>query len=342
MRAVLYRGFQQPATVEEVADPVPPPDGVVVRVEATGLCRSDWHGWQGHDADIATFPHIPGHEFAGVVAAVGAEVSGWREGDRVTAPFVYACGQCPECVVGDQQVCRSQVQPGFGLPGSFADYVVVTNASTNLVPLPESVDPVTGAALGCRFATSYRAVVAQGRAAAGEWVAVFGCGGVGLSAVMIAVASGLQVVAVDVSPAALDLAKSFGASVGIVASDTVVTEVVEATGGGAHLTIDALGSGAVCAAAVSSLRRRGRHVQVGLLPDGAPELPMSRVVAYELSVVGSHGMAAHSYRDMLGLVSSGRLRPDLLVTRTISLAEAPDALAALSTTSPTGITMITP
>jgi alcohol dehydrogenase len=228
------------------------------------------------------------------------------------------------------------------MPGSFAEYVVVTNASTNLVSLPASVDMITGAALGCRFATSYRAVVSQGRAAAGEWVAVFGCGGVGLSAVMIAAASGLQVVAVDVSPAALDLAKSFGASVGIVASDTVVTEVVEATGGGAHLTIDALGSGAVCAAAVSSLRRRGRHVQVGLLPDGAPELPMARVVAYELSVVGSHGMAAHAYGDMLGLVSAGRLRPDRLVTRTISLAETPDALAALSTASPTGITMVAP
>ncbi|WP_163509794.1 zinc-dependent alcohol dehydrogenase family protein [Fodinicola acaciae] len=341
MRAVVYRGFQQPPAVEEVADPAPPPDGVVVRVEATGLCRSDWHGWQGHDDDIVAFPHIPGHEFAGVVAAVGGEVSGWREGDRVTAPFVYACGHCPECAVGEQQVCRAQVQPGFGLLGSFADYVVVANAATNLVRLPDTVDTTTGAALGCRFATAYRAIVAQGRAAAGEWAAIFGCGGVGLSAVMIAAASGLQVVAVDVSPAALELARSFGATTGILASDTIVTDVVEATRGGAHLTVDALGSAAVCATAISTLRRRGRHVQVGLLPDGA-NLPMSRVVAYELSITGSHGMAAHAYDPMLTLVATGRLRPDLLITRTVSLDEAPRALVGMSEGSPTGVTMIAP
>ncbi|WP_313885840.1 alcohol dehydrogenase catalytic domain-containing protein [Fodinicola feengrottensis] len=140
MRAVVYQGFAEPPSLVEVADPVPPAGGVVVRVEATGLCRSDWHGWQGHDSDISTFPHIPGHEFAGVIASVGAGVIGWQEGDRVTAPFVFACGACPECVAGDHQVCRRQQQPGFSLPGSFADYVVVTDAATNLVALPLAVD----------------------------------------------------------------------------------------------------------------------------------------------------------------------------------------------------------
>jgi alcohol dehydrogenase len=341
MRAVAYQGFAEQPSIVEVADPAPPPGGAVVRVEATGLCRSDWHGWQGHDSDIVAFPHIPGHEFAGTVAAVGRGVTGWQEGDRVTAPFVFACGDCPECVAGDQQVCRRQQQPGFSFPGSFAEYVVVTDASTNLVALPSSVAMETGASLGCRFATAYRAVVAQGRAAAGEWAVIYGCGGVGLSAVMIAVARGLRVVAVDVSADALALARSFGASVTIDASDAP-DAVVDATGGGAHLSIDALGSPATCAAAVLSLRRRGRHVQVGLLPDGAPDLPMGRVLAYELSVVGSHGMAAHAYPSLLDLVAAGQLRPDLLIRQVISLDAAPAALVALSTASPTGITMITP
>ncbi|MEU5396686.1 zinc-dependent alcohol dehydrogenase family protein [Streptomyces tibetensis] len=345
MRAVVFERYGETAEVREVADPEPAEHGVVVRVEATGLCRSDWHGWQGHDPDIA-LPHVPGHELAGVVEAVGARVTGWRPGDRVTVPFICACGTCPSCAAGDHQVCERQTQPGFTHWGSFAQYVALDHADVNLVALPGELSFATAASLGCRFATAYRAVVQQGRIAAGEWVAVHGCGGVGLSAVMIAAASGAGVVAVDVSAQALDLAREFGAAQCLDATSVPDTAaaVRDLTGGGAHLSLDALGSPGTCAASVNGLRRRGRHVQVGLLPspDGTTPVPMARAIALELELLGSHGMAAHSYPPMLELVRSGVLRPDLLVTSTITLEEVPAALAGMGTAPGAGATVIVP
>ncbi|MFD0116188.1 zinc-dependent alcohol dehydrogenase family protein [Streptomyces sp. NPDC058320] len=342
MRAVVFEKFGERAEVREVPDPVPAPHGVVVRVEATGLCRSDWHGWMGHDPDIR-LPHVPGHELAGVVEAVGADVRDRRPGDRVTVPFVCACGTCASCAAGDHQVCERQTQPGFTHWGSFAEYVALDHAAVNLVDVPDELSSATAAGLGCRFATASRAVVAQGRVAAGEWVAVHGCGGVGLSAVMIAAASGARVVAVDVSPAALDLARTFGAAHCLNASEVpdVAAAVRELTGGGAHLSLDALGSPVTCAASVGGLRRRGRHVQVGLLPQD-PVVPMGRVIGLELELLGSHGMAAHAYPRMLEMVRAGILRPDLLVTSTIALDAAPAALEAMGTAPGAGVTIIEP
>lgn len=345
VRAVTFSEFGGPISVRDVPEPVAAPDGAVVRVEATGLCRSDWHGWIGHDPDIV-LPHVPGHEFAGTIEAVGPDVTGWRRGDRVTVPFVCACGACPRCLAGDQQVCDDQYQPGFTGWGSFAELVAIRRADLNVVRLPDGMDFVTAASLGCRFATSYRAVMAQGRVRAGEWVAVHGCGGIGLSAVQIAVASGARVVAVDVSRAALEAAKALGAEAVIDGHELdVAGAVVEATGGGAHLSIDALGSVATCIASIRGLRKRGRHVQVGLLlADAAtPPIPMDRVVARELEILGSHGMAAHEYPAMLARVADGRLRPDRLVGRTITLEEAPGALVAMGgPAAGAGMTIIRP
>jgi alcohol dehydrogenase len=340
---VVFEEFGRMPDVREVPDPAPPPAGVVIRVAATGLCRSDWHGWMGHDAGI-TLPHVPGHELAGVVEAAGPRVTGWRAGDRVTVPFVCACGRCPACAAGEQQVCERQTQPGFTHWGSFAEYVAVDNADVNLVALPEALGFAAAACLGCRFATAYRALTAHGRAAPGQWVAVHGCGGVGLSAVMIAAAAGARVVAVDVSPAALELARAFGAEACVQDPDGVPEAIEEITGGGAHVSMDALGDPRTCANSIACLRRRGRHVQVGLLPPAAGPAtpPMDRVIAYELSVLGSHGMPAHAYGPMLDLVATGTLRPDRLITATIGLAETPGALAAMGTSPPGGVTVIEP
>jgi alcohol dehydrogenase len=295
----------------------------------------------GHDPDIRTFPHVPGHELAGEVSTVGAAVGGWRPGDRVTVPFVCGCGRCAACAAGDQQVCERQTQPGFTNWGSFAEYVAVEKADVNLVRLPSKISYAAAAVLGCRFATAFRAVVARGRVMAGQWAVVYGCGGVGLSAVMIAAACGAQVVAVDVSAAALDLARRVGAVVCVDAGaePDVAAAVREITGGGAHVSMDALGNPATCATSIESLRRRGRHVQVGMLPE-PPALPMARVIAYELDVVGSHGMAAHAYGPMIDMVAAGKLRPDLLITATIGLTDAPAALTALSREYRPGITVI--
>ncbi len=346
MRAVVYDEFGGPATVRDVPDPTPMPEGAVIQVEATGLCRSDWHGWMGHDPDIA-LPHVPGHEFAGVVAAVGAVVTGWDVGDRVTVPFVCACGTCEQCRTGNHQVCDRQFQPGFSGWGSFAELVALDHADINLVALPDSLDSVTAASLGCRFATAYRAVRAQGRVSAGQWLAVHGCGGVGLSAVMVASSVGARVVAVDVDPAALALAVSFGAETTVDASSVADTAeaVREVTNGGAHVSLDALGSVGTCTASIRGLRKRGRHVQVGLLPDSVavPAVPMDLVIARELELVGSHGMPAHAYAELLGEVHSGQLSPGLLVTGRISLEEAGRALAAMGEVGrPAGVTVILP
>ena len=345
MKALLLTAFGTEPVLTDVPDPACPPHGVVVRVEATGLCRSDWHGLMGHDPDVV-LPHVPGHEFAGVVAQVGAGVGGWSVGDRVTAPFVNACGSCDPCRAGRQQLCARQTQPGFTRWGSFAEYAVVDHAAVNLVALPDDVDAVTAAGLGCRVATAFRAVVEVGRVAAGEWVAVHGCGGVGLSAVMIARACGARVVAVDVSAQALRWARRLGADAVVDASapgrgpgdggpDGVargVREAVTAAGGpgGVHLSLDALGSEATCHASVAGLLPSGRHVQVGLLPSvlGLPRVPMHLVVAGELAVLGSHGMAARSYPALLGLVASGRLDAASLVSRRVTLAEAGPLLLA--------------
>ena len=104
MLAVRYAAFQQPPEVRSVPEPDCPADGVIVEVEATGLCRSDWHGWMGHDPDIA-LPHVPGHEFAGRIVAVGAEVTSFGTGQRATAAFIGACGRCASCRRGEPQVC---------------------------------------------------------------------------------------------------------------------------------------------------------------------------------------------------------------------------------------------
>jgi D-arabinose 1-dehydrogenase-like Zn-dependent alcohol dehydrogenase len=326
VRALVFETFGGPLTVQDVPAPDPAPGGVVVRVGASGVCRSDWHAWQGHDPDVV-LPHVPGHELAGTVAAVGAEVRRWRVGDRVTVPFVNACGRCAQCAAGQHQVCTRQTQPGFTHWGSMAEYVALDAADVNLVALPAGLDDATAASLGCRFATAFRAVVQVAGVRPGEWVAVHGCGGVGLSAVQVAVAAGARVVAVDVSPAALQLAATLGAEHTL--DDPAA--VPDLTGGGAHVSLDALGAAATCEDSIRCLRPRGRHVQVGLLPpaQGRPAVPMDLVVARELQVLGSHGMAAHTYPELLGLITAGRLRPQALVTRELALDEAGAALAAV-------------
>jgi len=345
VRAVVYDGFGQPPEVAVVPDPAPPAHGVVVRVEATGLCRSDWHGWMGHDPDISAFPHVPGHELAGVIEAVGPDVREWAPGARVTVPFVCACGGCEQCRAGNEQICDRQRQPGFTHWGSYAELVALDWADVNLVALPEAVGAVAAAGLGCRFATAYRAVVQVGRAQPGEWVAVHGCGGVGLSAVMLGRALGARVIGIDVSDAALAMARELGAAEVLDArTGDPAAAVRELTGGGAHVSIDAIGSAATAAASVRSLRPRGRHVQVGLLAGderavGGVGIPMAELISRELEIAGVHGMPVRGYPALLRLVASGAVDPGRLIGRRIGLEDAGAALAAMDRPAE-GITVI--
>jgi alcohol dehydrogenase len=344
MKAVMFERFDGPLAVAQVADPVAADDGVVIQVQASGICRSDWHGWRGHDPDITRLPHVPGHELAGIVIETGKAVARWQRGDRVTVPFVCACGTCPQCAAGQHQVCDRQFQPGFTGWGSFAEYVAIRYADVNCVRLPEEMDFITAASLGCRFATSFRAVVAQGRVGPGQWVAVHGCGGVGLSALMIARALEARVIGVDIDENVLELAKRLGATATIDARTTadVPREIRAMTGGGADVSLDALGSAVTCASSIACLRKRGRHVQVGLLAgdDYMPRLPMHQVIGRELEICGSHGMQADKYGDMLALIVAGRLDPQALLGKTIPLEEAPTALTAMDRFGAVGITVI--
>ena len=344
MRAIVLDAFRARPEVRDVAEPTAPPHGVVVRVMATGMCRSDWHAWAGHDDEIV-LPHVPGHELAGVIVEVGTGVRRWKTGDRVTVPFVCGCGRCDWCRSGDAQVCPDQEQPGFSHWGSFAEYVALHAADTNLVAIPERVDFATAAGLGCRFATAYRALADRAHVADGEWVTVVGAGGVGLSAVMIARALGGRVVAVDRNPEALTMARELGAEHTLRADGTDIPEAVAGlTGGGSHVAVDAVGSEQTCSDAIRSLRRRGRHVQIGLLPpvEGHPRVPMARVIGWELDLLGSHGMAAADYPAMMSIIEQGALQPQKLIERTIGLDEAAALLPAFDKATVAGMTMIDP
>ncbi|MCJ7467240.1 MAG: zinc-dependent alcohol dehydrogenase family protein [Maribacter sp.] len=343
MRALVFESFQGSLRVQNVQDPTPKDHGVVVKVSATGLCRSDWHGYMGHDPDIV-LPHVPGHELAGTIVALGKNVQNFKVGDRITVPFVCACGRCSQCSSGNHQVCDHQSQPGFTHWGSFAEYVALDYADTNLVPIPEEIDDVTAATLGCRFITAFRAIVEQGKVSGGQYVAVHGCGGVGLSAVMIANALGAQVIAIDINEAALVFAKQLGAIATINASQTthVVDLVKNITQGGAHVSLDAFGSATTCFNSVSNLRKRGKHIQVGLMTGDHrhPQVPMDLVLAHELEIIGSHGMQAHKYPEMMAMIKNGKLHPEKLIEKTIPLEAAITALPNMAQFDHKGVLVI--
>jgi alcohol dehydrogenase len=344
MRAAVIERFDAPLAIRDVPEPECPPDGALVRVEACGVCRSDWHAWKGADPDVSA-PHVPGHEFAGVVVETGPLCRRFRPGDRVTAPFILACGACPDCLGGDATVCADQHVLGFSGWGAFAERVAIPRADFNLVRLPDGIGFAAAAGMGCRVTTSFRGVVDRARLAPGEWLAVHGCGGVGLSAVAVGAAVGAQVLAADVNDAALGMARALGATLTLNAAGLpdVGGAVRDLTGGGAHVSVDALGVTETFRNSIRGLRRLGRHVQIGM-PLGRhaePALPLLDLVySRQISIMGSRGIAASRFPALLAMIEGGRLDPARLVTRTIPLEEAGDALAAMDGYAGVGITVI--
>lgn len=342
MRAAVYETFKGAIQINEVPIPTPETHGVVLKTLATGMCLSDWHGWQGHDEDIE-LPHVPGHELAGEIVEIGKEVRNFKIGDRVTIPFVSGCGSCDQCHSGNHQICDSQSQPGFTHWGSFAEYVKLDFADINLIKIPQEISSETACILGCRFITSYRGVVEQGKVKGGQFVAVHGCGGVGLSAIMIANALGAQVIAIDINDETLALAKELGAIATVNGNEQdVVGEIKELSRGGVHVSLDALGNQITCYNSISNLRKQGKHIQIGLMAGDHkdPKIPMGSVIANELEILGSHGMQAYKYPEMLDMVKSGKLNPEKLIARTVSLETATDFLPKMDTYQDSGITVI--
>lgn len=343
MRAARLTAFRAPLEIAEVAEPDCPDDGVVLRVLACGVCRSDWHAWSGADPDVA-LPHVPGHEFCGTVEVAGPEVRRWRPGDRAIAPFILACGRCPDCAAGHQTVCARQILPGFTAPGAFAERVAVPRADHNLAALPDGLDPAVAAAMGCRVTTAFHALTGRATLAPGEWLAVHGAGGVGLSAVMLGAALGASVVAVDIAEEKLALARAMGAVATVHAAETDAADAVrEITGGGAHVSVEALGIPATTTASLACLRPLGRHVQIGM-PTGAHArmaLPMDLVYGRQLALFGTRGMPAWKFPRLFAMLAAGRIDPAPLVGRRIALADASAELAAMDGPTPPGVAVIT-
>jgi alcohol dehydrogenase len=351
MDAAVLREYGEPLAIEERPVPDPAPDGAVVAVEACGVCRSDWHAWQGHgewNDDQVDPGQVLGHEPAGKVVAVGDGVENLTVGDRVAVPFNLGDGTCPRCRAGHGNVCADGWALGFeqSAQGAFAEQVHVPAAEYNAVPLPDGVSARDAAALGCRYATAFHALAHRADVAGGDRVAVHGCGGLGLAAVEIADALGGSVVAVDVREAPLERARDLGAvaTVDATAVDEVPAVVHEHTDGGAHVSVDALGRAETCRNSVRSLRPRGSHVQVGLTTEaekGEVSLPTDFVTRWDLSVLGSRGMPPSRYPQLLAMIADGTLDPGALVSRELALGEVSDRLAAMTDYETEGVEVVT-
>lgn len=341
MKAAVYRAFKGSISIEHVAKPIITGLGAIIEVKASGICRSDWHGWKGHDPDIH-LPHVPGHEFSGVVKQVGSEVTSFKVGDRVTAPFCCGCANCVQCKNGNQHICDNHFQPGFTDWGSFAQYVHIKNADFNLINLPSSIDFVSAAGLGCRFITAYHGIVNQGQVDNSMFVAIHGCGGVGLSAIMIASVFGAKVIAIDINAKNLEKARYFGAEFAINASENdVVHQVLEITKGGANLSMDALGSAETSINSINCLAKKGKHIQVGILgSDNNIEVSTADLIAKEIELIGSHGMPIADYKAIFKLIESKQIDPSLLVDRTVKLADVHQEMAKLDSYSNSGMVII--
>lgn len=352
MRAAVLTEHGEPLEIEERLRPEPDPDQVVVETEACGICRSDWHGWRGDWDWVGVQPQpgqILGHEPAGVVSAVGDDVDRFTEGDRVAVPFTLGDGTCPHCRNGRGNVCETMLPLGFTsvAQGAFAEAFPVRAADHNLVALPDGVDPTAMAALGCRYTTAFHALAHRADLDAGDWVAVHGCGGVGLSAIQIASALGAGVVAVDVREAPLQKATELGADETINAAevDTPGTHARAAAGaGGADIAIDALGVQTTCTNAINSLGKQGQHLQIGLTTDkeaGKLTIPSDEMVVKELEFLTSFGMPPSRYDEVLSMVERGALDPGAIVTKEISLNELPETLASMGEFETVGVPVVT-
>ncbi len=347
MKAAVIEQYQRDLVMHyDLATPECSPEGALIKVSACGVCRSDWHGWQGHWDWIGFKPQLPavlGHEMVGEILEVGSQVRRFKRGDRIIAPFNLGCGHCEQCSGGHQNVCDNFSAIGFHMSGGFGEFVHVPRADINLVSLPESISDHSGAALGCRYMTSYHGVVHEGEARPGEWVVVYGSGGVGLAAVEIATQLGAQVIAVARSDRKLEQAKALGAAAVLRFHPKVGEEIIELTKGGAHLSLDCLGKKETCQQSILSLRTRGRHVQLGLTTaeeKGEIALPVDVMVAKELVLRGSLGMQPHRYPEMLAQVMLGRLNPSRMISQTIQAEEISRTLTAMTTYQTDGFVVV--
>jgi alcohol dehydrogenase len=349
MRAVVFDEPGELMDVQEIDRPEPDPDGIVVETEACGICRSDWHAWRGDWEWLGVSPTpglVFGHEPVGTVTAVGEEIRTLSVGDRVCVPFNLSDGTCRHCKSGRANICESVVPLGFVpfQPGAFAEEFPVRYADHNVVKLPDGVDPVEVAGLGCRFATAFHGLVHRVDVTPGDWVAVHGCGGVGLSAVHIADALGANVVAVDLAEEKLEKAEELGAdeTIDVTETDDVPAAVKAYTPSdrGVEVSVDALGIAETCRNSVQSLCKGGQNLQIGLTTseeEGEVSLPVDTIVMEEREFIGSVGMPPHEYEEIFSMMERGKIDPGKIVSETVPLEEVPDVIASMDDFDTVGI-----
>jgi propanol-preferring alcohol dehydrogenase len=344
MKAAQVVALREPLEITEVSDPEPGPSDIIIKTEAEGICRSDWHLWQADLSWGIDVPRILGHEFAGTVVEAGRDVQTFKAGDRAMPTFHIGCAHCRYCRAGYTNICENFNALGNTIDGGYAEYVRVPRADFNCVHLPDAIDAVTAAAIGCRYMTAFSGVERRGRLQAGEWMVVHGVGGVGLSAVQIGNCLGARVIAVDIDDDKLKYATDQGATVAINSRRENVPQTVRAlTGSGADLSIDALGSTETANNSLRSLRKAGRHVQLGVISQTGNEvpLPLNDLVITELEILGSHGNPITQLPRLLALVEMGTLKPKELVSQEVALEEANGVLEAMGSFKTTGFNVIT-
>ncbi|MBB3971844.1 alcohol dehydrogenase catalytic domain-containing protein [Hansschlegelia beijingensis] len=328
-------------------------DDILVRPSASGICRTDWHVWNGDwtwGGLKLPLPIVLGHEIGGVVERVGANVRHLKPGTRVCVPFNYADGDCPYCRKGLQNLCDNPAW-GFTTQGSggFAQFARVPNANLNCVALPENVTEKDAAALGCRYMTSFRAVKTRAQVQGGETVVVVGCGGVGRSAVQIAAAMGALVVAIDTKDSALEASKALGASYAINSSGLTPFEVRESLdklvgSRGADVAIDAMGGQNSTLTSLHTLAKGGRLCVAGLTTQddrGEITLPIDMLVFKEWSLVGTLGNPHSDYPELLRLVDSGKLQPSKLITEEVGLKDVQSVFDRMPSFKTEGFVVVT-
>lgn len=326
MQALL---LERPGQVSLQDIPIPSPSRgeILVRVAACGICHTDLHYI---DHGVATFksPVVLGHEISGTVVACGAEVSKFREGDRVLLPAVFTCGVCRNCRTGRENVCEQMKMLGNHLDGGFAEYVVAP--AKDSIPLPPEIPLLEACLIGDALSTPYHAVKHRARVRMGETVAVFGCGGVGMNAVQFAAVAGARVIAVDIDAGKLELARQLGAhdTLNPREFDRLDKEVKKRTQGGLDVALEAIGKPETIRAAYDSLRLGGRLCVIGYCAEPVT-LSFSKMMFFELEVIGSLGCRPADYPEVIELVRTGRVKLEPLVTGRYSLRGIFQGLDAL-------------
>ena len=303
-------GETEPLRLEQIARPTPGPGEVVMRVRACGLCGSDLHLIFDQSARSAYVPITPGHEPAGQVAEIGDGVRGWKIGDRAAIVPGTWCGSCFACMEGHSELCENSVLFGFQGEGALAEYIKVP--AQNLVRIPAGVPFAHAAIVTDAVATPFHAITAVGKLKAGETVALFGAGGLGMQAVQIVrLAGASRIIVVDLRQDALERARQFGADEIINAGESdPVTTIREMTGGrGVDMAVELVGYAKTVEQAVRCLRPGGRAVICGVGIEKAELPPQVFFVTKAYQVLGSYGFTRNDIVALLDLVASGRLRP---------------------------------